>query len=249
MVEDGPPTPRNATRSDTFNGASTTWSRMVHRDTWKSATDSLPSTGPRPRGRGWARRRSSRHRRTGTFNGASTTWSRMESRSAAARRRIVPSTGPRPRGRGWPHLPRTSGVADRPSTGPRPRGRGWESSCRRARRSSGFNGASTTWSRMGLIQILLEVPPTLLQRGLDHVVEDGRHAGDRRAADLRASTGPRPRGRGWGNPEARNKPNVKRFNGASTTWSRMVLKSDASRFRVVVLQRGLDHVVEDGHVL
>src|SRR6266700_1403685 len=109
----------------------------------------------------------------------------------------------------------------------------------------GFNGASTTWSRMDARERVKTLTEKVLQRGLDHVVEDGSSASrahprsGRRLQrgldhvvedgscsseiplDFRASTGPRPRGRGW---------EVSAIHGG------VVMK----------LQRGLDHVVEDG---
>src|SRR3954463_15123007 len=105
------------------------------------------------------------------------------------------STGPRPRGRGWlfsDHISAPTQLLQRGrdhvvADG----GKRWDS----RGTSTGFNGAATTWSRMG--------------------------SRDRRSVDHpRASTGPRPRGRGW-------VPNVAAI-GAS-----------------VQLQRGRDHVVAD----
>src|SRR4051812_47444414 len=107
------------------------------------------------------------------------------------------STGPRPRGRGWWQALGFEGHFDWLQRGrdhvvadgiPRPAFR---------RSSPGFNGAATTWSRMG-----------------------AERSRDRRQRP--ASTGPRPRGRGWfPTPDA---------------------------FRAMYeLQRGRDHVVADGN--
>src|SRR6266850_154608 len=85
----------------------------------------------------------------------------------------VASTGPRPRGRGWKCLPLAPGSET------------WLQRSldhlvedgRRASRSrspgSGFNGASTTWSRMAPTVLYVNSQELNLQRGVDHVVEDG----------------------------------------------------------------------------
>src|SRR5467141_326405 len=90
------------------------------------------------------------------FNGASTTWSRM----------VLPEVR---RGldqglqRSLDHVvedglhePASGRAGGHASTEPRPRGRGWSDvGPAGARTRSGFNGASTTWSRMAPARISL----------------------------------------------------------------------------------------------
>src|SRR5467141_3564782 len=97
-------------------------------------------------------------------------------------------------------------------------GGGTEGPRGRARR---FNGASTTWSRM-----VTFLPGRWDSFGL-------------------ASTEPRPRGRGWYCPKSGGDL-IRGFNGASTTWSRMAFTNLRQGEQAVTLQRSLDHVVEDG---
>jgi len=142
---------------------------------------------------------------------------------------IKASTGPRPRGRGWcSSNPRTPGIK-RASTGPRPRGRGWWS---RVSLVSGNESASTgprpRGRGWGMGSPLRSVFP-VLQRGRARAGADGvpelqairsYPAGFNGAAPARArmadhamappdgvlaSTGPRPRGRGWNGP-GRSRP-------------------------------------------
>src|SRR5712691_8762459 len=110
----------------------------------------------------------------------------------------------------------------------------------------GFNGASTTWSRIAGERISAR-PRSWLQWGLDHVVEDRRSPAHPLGTDALASMGPRPRGRGsaaaqgtgaalssmlqWGldhvvedrRHRRAGRGSRCRFNGASTTWSRIAV--------------------------
>src|SRR6266704_1061800 len=132
-----------------FNGASTTWSRMVDMD------GTGPSTRP-------------------CFNGASTTWSRMGAGSSARSSMSCVLQ------RGLDHV-----VEDGK--------RSLLAVLCLTRLQRGLDhvvedGPTCWWTR----------PPRVrLQRGLDHVVEDGFRGRCRTVRARRASTGPRPRGRGW----------------------------------------------------
>src|SRR4051812_29048321 len=108
-----------------------------------------------------------------------------------------------------------------------------------------------------------------LQRGRDHVVADGRWRVDVRLGPHRASTGPRPRGRGWGSvralhqgtrgastgprPRGRGWVEFEEQLGRSKVAStgprprgRGWLKAAAGVTAKYALQRGRDHVVADG---
>ena len=152
----------------------------------------------------------------------------------------IASTGPRPRGRGWALKTGLNRLADAASTGPRPRGRGWMCSITaatlivlqrgRARAgadgnaeqvartaSSRFNGAAPARARMGLTSNLTECA-TWLQRGRARAGADGDRT-ERTATASHASTGPRPRGRGWATRDLGS--SRASFNGAAPARARM----------------------------
>ena len=235
----------------------------------KEYKDPTASTGPRPRGRGRSRRpprsatssalqRGRDHvvaegcasavtpNRASSFNGAATTWSRK----ASVRQQPGEQVPELQRGRD--HVV-AEGRARRERASRRSklqRGRdhvvaeGLDRGCS-GFPHLGFNGAATTWSR-----------------------KDAGRCWDGRFH--KASTGPRPRGRGRARIWSVNCSTVGRFNGAATTWSRkgdIELRGDvrAGGFNGAAttwsrkggrlclacssrapLQRGRDHVVAEG---
>src|SRR6267143_1957169 len=92
---------------------------------------------------------------------------------------------------------------------------------RRRRRRTSFNGASTTWSRMVLRPL------------------DGSHV-------VIASTGPRPRGRGWQLYYQLVSRNVIELQRGLDHMVEDGCSSSPTVYGSIGLQRGLDHVVEDG---
>jgi len=106
------------------------------------------------------------------------------------------------------------------STGPRPRGRGMLSGrCKGFGTSFGFNGAAPARARNGELVCSTE-PVAKLQRGRARAGAECPRAGIRRRRVGRASTGPRPRGRGM-RPRAIH-PSIacRGFNGAAPARAR-----------------------------
>src|SRR5712691_321443 len=85
-----------------------------------------------------------------------------------------------------------------------------------------------------------------LQRGLDHVVEDGP-GGACRCPAVACFNGASTTWSRMAVSTRRPSRRSRSFNGASTTWSRMVVSTTVKAAAAVALQRGLDHVVEDGN--
>ena len=143
---------------------------------------------------------------------------------ASPARGSMASTGPRPRGRGMCRLhDRQCSSSQRASTGPRPRGRGMRvatsgvelddcelqrgraragAECaavtRLRRDDGGFNGAAPARARnVASLRRAMSRRANLLQRGRARAGAECEYAvPPMQAPVLRASTGPRPRGRG-----------------------------------------------------
>jgi len=223
-----------------FNGAAPARARMAPTPLASTFNQTVASTGPRPRGRGWVvamipvsalltRLQRGRARAGADGPASPTPRSSLPPRfngAAPARARM---------GNGFISCGACVHLA---STGPRPRGRGWEPVCRqrhrrvvvlqrgRARAGAdggatatitsaalpGFNGAAPARARMGRWmgagwwgwRCFNGAAPA---RARMAALRDGQNP-----ASLHASTGPRPRGRGWD----KRRPSRGRCQRAST---------------------------------
>ena len=135
-------------------------------------------------------------------------------------RRGRASMGPRPFGRGM----RGKSVAQAPqgqaSMGPRPFGRGMPKKRRKGSLSScSFNGAATFRSR-NVLSRCRRPSDSPLQWGRDLSVAECTWSGKSDDAQIAASMGPRPFGRGMRRSQMRLLRRASRFNGAATFRSR-----------------------------
>jgi len=77
-----------------------------------------------------------------------------------------------------------------------------------------FNGAAPARARMAVLDYVMLAGVKPLQRGRARAGADGLHGSKGVGRDIYASTGPRPRGRGWHEISAECGPTCRSFNGA-----------------------------------
>ena len=174
------------------------------------------STGPRPRGRGMRATTWGKGSRTSGFNGAAPARARNVAGGAeGSGAEGVASTGPRPRGRGMLIIFRPLFGRELCFNGAAPaRARNGSGSGGIGRRRTGFNGAAPARARN---DAATPVAPTSARR---------------------ASTGPRPRGRGMRTISLWETPAAYRFNGAAPARARNAPSALKSQPSNLMLQRG-----------